>query len=226
MFGTAVELNHVADLPVMEYNTWDVSRSTLLLKRVLDVVVASVALVVLSPLLLLIAVLILLDGGMPVLFTQVRVSQHGKPFTMLKFRTMVANAEQLLPDLVPFDKLQEPMFKLSVDPRVTLVGRALRRASLDELPQLLNVLKGDMSLVGPRPCIPYEIENFAPHHFERFLVPAGVTGLWQVSARASATFGEALDMDVAYARSWSFGLDLRLLGRTPAQVFRQRKATS
>jgi lipopolysaccharide/colanic/teichoic acid biosynthesis glycosyltransferase len=118
------------------------------------------------------------------------------------------------------------MFKLDRGSSVTRAGRVLRKFSLDELPQLLNVIRGDMSLVGPRPCIPYETENFAPHHFERFLVPAGVTGLWQVSARASSTFGEALDMDVAYARSWSLGLDLRLLGRTPTQVFRQRKATS
>ena len=99
--------------------------------------------------------------------------------------------------------------------RSRAVGRWLRRTSLDELPQLLNVLRGDMSLVGPRPCIPYETEFFAPHHFERFLVPAGMTGLWQVEARAHSTFGEALDLDVAYVRGWSLGLDLRLLLRTP-----------
>jgi lipopolysaccharide/colanic/teichoic acid biosynthesis glycosyltransferase len=107
---------------------------------------------------------------------------------------------------------------------VTKVGRWLRKTSLDELPQLINVLRGDMSLVGPRPCIPYETEQFAPHHFERFLVPAGLTGLWQVTARARSTFGEALDMDVAYAHGWSLGLDLRLLLRTPRQLFRQAGA--
>jgi lipopolysaccharide/colanic/teichoic acid biosynthesis glycosyltransferase len=105
---------------------------------------------------------------------------------------------------------------------VTRSGRWLRGTSLDELPQLINVLRGDMSLVGPRPCIEWETEHFEPHHFDRFLVPAGITGLWQVTARAQATFKEALDMDVAYARGWSLGLDLRLICRTPLQVLGRR----
>jgi lipopolysaccharide/colanic/teichoic acid biosynthesis glycosyltransferase len=105
---------------------------------------------------------------------------------------------------------------------VTRIGRWLRRTSLDELPQLLNVLRGEMSLVGPRPCIRYETEHFKSYHFERFLVPQGMTGLWQVAARSHATFGEALDMDVAYARGWSLGLDLRLLCRTPLEILRPR----
>jgi lipopolysaccharide/colanic/teichoic acid biosynthesis glycosyltransferase len=113
------------------------------------------------------------------------------------------------------------LYKLERDDALTPFGRWLRKSSLDELPQLLNVIKGDMSLVGPRPCIEYETEHFAPHHFERFLVLPGMTGLWQVRARARSTFGEALDMDVAYARGWSLGLDLRLLCRTPLVVFRQ-----
>jgi lipopolysaccharide/colanic/teichoic acid biosynthesis glycosyltransferase len=117
------------------------------------------------------------------------------------------------------------MYKLDRADAVTSVGAFLRRTSLDELPQLLNVLRGDMSLVGPRPCIPYETEHFAPHHFERFLVPAGITGYWQVWARARSTFGEALDMDVAYARGWSLGLDLWVLMRTPLEVLR-RKGTA
>jgi lipopolysaccharide/colanic/teichoic acid biosynthesis glycosyltransferase len=112
------------------------------------------------------------------------------------------------------------MYKLDRNDSITRVGRWLRKTSLDELPQLINVLRGDMSLVGPRPCLRYETEYFEPYHFERFLVPAGVTGLWQVTARAKSTFGEALDMDVAYVRGWSLALDLRLLLRTPAQVLR------
>ena len=103
---------------------------------------------------------------------------------------------------------------------MTNAGRWLRKTSLDELPQLVNVIRGDMSLVGPRPCLPYEVEHFAPHHFERFLVPAGLTGLWQVRARSYSTFGEALDLDVLYAQSWSVGLDLSLLARTPLQLLR------
>jgi len=105
-------------------------------------------------------------------------------------------------------------------------GTVLRATGLDELPQLINVLKGDMSLVGPRPCIPYEVQHFKPHHFERFLVPQGLTGLWQVTARAQSSFAEALDMDVAYVRGWSLGLDLRLALRTPLQLLRQRTATA
>jgi lipopolysaccharide/colanic/teichoic acid biosynthesis glycosyltransferase len=118
------------------------------------------------------------------------------------------------------------IYKLERSAEVTRAGRWLRKTSLDELPQLLNVLRGEMSLVGPRPCLVYEMSFFEPHHFERFLVPAGITGLWQVTARASSTFLEALEMDVLYARGWSFGLDLRLLARTPFQLIRQRRRTA
>jgi len=114
------------------------------------------------------------------------------------------------------------LYKLDRADAVTRVGRWLRRTSLDELPQLWNVLRGDMSLVGPRPCIPYEIEHFAPHHFERFLVPAGITGLWQVTARSRSTYGEALEMDVGYARGWSLALDLSLILRTARELLRLR----
>jgi lipopolysaccharide/colanic/teichoic acid biosynthesis glycosyltransferase len=114
------------------------------------------------------------------------------------------------------------LYKLDRRDTVTRVGRWLRKTSLDELPQLWNVLRGEMSLVGPRPCLSYEVEHFAPHHFDRFLVPAGLTGLWQVSARAHSTFGEALDLDALYARSWSLSLDLSLIARTPLQLLRAR----
>jgi lipopolysaccharide/colanic/teichoic acid biosynthesis glycosyltransferase len=117
------------------------------------------------------------------------------------------------------------LYKPAQEKSTTPFGRWLRRTSLDELPQLINVFRGDMSLVGPRPCIPYETEYFEPYQFVRFAVPAGLTGLWQVTARARATFGEALDMDVAYVRSWSLGLDLRLLFRTPFAVLGQRGVT-
>ncbi len=117
-------------------------------------------------------------------------------------------------------------YKLERETVITPFGRFLRKTSLDELPQLINVLRGEMSLVGPRPCIPYETEFFEPHHFDRFLVPQGMTGLWQVAARARSSFGEALEMDVAYVRGWSLGLDLRLILRTPFALFRQRKATA
>jgi lipopolysaccharide/colanic/teichoic acid biosynthesis glycosyltransferase len=117
------------------------------------------------------------------------------------------------------------LYKLDRSESITATGRWLRKTSLDELPQLINVLQGKMSLVGPRPCLAYETEHFAEHHFQRFLVRPGITGLWQVTARAYAGFPEALEMDVAYVRDWSLDLDLRLLLRTPVEVLRQRKAT-
>jgi lipopolysaccharide/colanic/teichoic acid biosynthesis glycosyltransferase len=224
MFGTAVELNHVADLPVMEYNTWDVSRSTLLLKRLLDVAIASTTLVVLSPLLLLISILILVDGGRPILFTQTRVGQHGRPFRMLKFRTMVVNAEQLLPQFVPFDKLDKPMFKLARDPRVTLVGRALRRLSLDELPQLLNVLRGQMSLVGPRPEQIELVDRYAEQDRFRLSVKPGMTGPMQIYGRGHLSFEERLAVEREYVENISVARDLRILALTVAPVVSGRGA--
>jgi lipopolysaccharide/colanic/teichoic acid biosynthesis glycosyltransferase len=164
----------------------------------------------------------------PVFFRQKRFGVGMKEFTALKFRTMRVDAD----DAPHRDFIRQTMtshasappngmYKLDRGDVVTPFGRWLRRTSLDELPQLINVLRGEMSLVGPRPCIPYETDEFAPHHFERFLVPAGMTGYWQVTARAHSTFGEALDMDVAYARSWSLGLDLRLLCKTPLGLLRR-----
>ena len=150
-----------------------------------------------------------------------------KEFTALKFRTMRVDVD----DAPHREYIKQTMssaatlnangiYKLDRDEAVTPFGRWLRKTSLDEVPQLINVLRGEMSLVGPRPCIPYETELFAPYHFDRFLVPQGVTGLWQVTARARSTFGEALDMDVAYARSWSLRLDMTLLVKTPLELLR------
>jgi lipopolysaccharide/colanic/teichoic acid biosynthesis glycosyltransferase len=166
-----------------------------------------------------------------VFFRQTRLGLNMCEFTALKFRTMAFGADTsahrdyirrtMDPRVAP---TTNGLYKLEREDAITRVGRSLRRTSLDELPQLLNVLRGDMSLVGPRPCLPYETEHFQPHHYDRFLVPAGITGLWQVTARAHSTFGEALDMDVAYARGWTLGLDLRLLCKTPLQLL-SRKAT-
>lgn len=233
LVGPKVDVHSVEALALVGLSPARLSPSSRLVKRTIDVVIASLALVFTLPLFVAIAFWIKRDSPGPVLFRQTRLGSNMREFTTLKFRTMhlgTNDAEHRAyirrTMLATADVEAHGMFKLDRAGSITRAGRVLRKLSLDELPQLLNVMKGDMSLVGPRPCIPYETENFAPHHFERFLVPAGVTGLWQVSARASSTFGEALDMDVAYARSWSLGLDLRLLGRTPAQVFRQRKATS
>jgi exopolysaccharide biosynthesis polyprenyl glycosylphosphotransferase len=219
---TTVEELHLVTVPATR-----TSRVSLAVKRVLDVLLASAALVVLAPVLALLALLVKRSSPGPVLFRQTRLGLHQRPFTFLKFRTMAAGTSPEAhrayvrraadPDALPED---HGLFKLEQAGAVTGVGAWLRRTSLDELPQLLNVLRGDMSLVGPRPCIPYELEHFAPKHFERFAVPAGITGLWQARARAHATFAEALDLDVAYARSRSLALDFRLLLETPLQMLR------
>jgi lipopolysaccharide/colanic/teichoic acid biosynthesis glycosyltransferase len=152
-----------------------------------------------------------------------------RTFTLLKFRTMTNGTSSAAHEAyvrASMDGTIAPegngLFKLERDDVITRSGRWLRRTSLDELPQLINVVRGEMSLVGPRPCLAYEVDGFLPHHYERFAVPAGITGLWQVMARAHSTFREALDMDVSYARGWSFALDLRLLFRTPFQLLRSK----
>jgi exopolysaccharide biosynthesis polyprenyl glycosylphosphotransferase len=231
LLGPNLAHHSIEALPLTGIPPIRLPRSSRLLKRLLDICGALVALLVTWPLFVVFAVLIKLDSPGPVLFRQQRLGIGMKEFTALKFRTMTVGAD----DAAHRDYIRrslaaeldgteaEGIYKLQ-RPEITKVGAWLRKTSLDELPQLLNVLRGDMSLVGPRPCIAYETEHFSPHHFERFLVPAGLTGLWQVTARAKATFSEALDMDVAYARGWSLGLDLSLLCRTPAQVLRSRGA--
>jgi exopolysaccharide biosynthesis polyprenyl glycosylphosphotransferase len=226
--GANVGVRTLEGLPLLGLPAMKMSRSSRFLKRCLDVVGASILLALTAPLLGLIAYLVRRDSSGPVFFRQTRLGMEAREFTLLKFRTMHDGTDdaphrEYISQIMTSDALPSSnnLYKLE-RPEVTRVGGWLRRTSLDELPQLLNVLRGDMSLVGPRPSIPYELELFAPHHFERFLVPAGLTGLWQVEARAHSTFGEALDLDVAYARDWSFGLDLRLLLETPRLIFRKR----
>jgi exopolysaccharide biosynthesis polyprenyl glycosylphosphotransferase len=225
-----VAVHTIEGFPVFGLTPARIPRSSRFLKRTVDVVGASLLLLLTLPMMALIALLVRLDSPGPVFFRQARLGLDGKQFTILKFRTMREGTDDdphrayirdiMAPGAAPGPK---SLYKLSRPESVTRVGHWLRRTSLDEWPQLLNVLTGSMSLVGPRPCIPYETEYFSPHHFERFLVPAGITGLWQVEARAHSTFAEALDLDVAYARGWSLGLDLRLLLRTPLLMFRRRE---
>jgi exopolysaccharide biosynthesis polyprenyl glycosylphosphotransferase len=224
MFGTAVRLSHIADLPVVEYNTWGLSRSTLLLKRAMDFAVGLVALVLLLPLFVLIALAIKLESRGPVIFTQRRAGVDGRRFSMRKFRTMVADAEAQLPRLVAFEQLTDPMFKLRNDPRVTRVGRFLRRTSLDELPQLWNVLRGDMSLVGPRPEQVELVERYQPEHLFRLTVKPGLTGPMQVFGRGRLTFEERLAVEREYIENLSLGRDLRILGLTLPTVLMGRGA--
>jgi exopolysaccharide biosynthesis polyprenyl glycosylphosphotransferase len=218
MFGTAVQLSHVADLPVVEYTTWDVSRSTLLLKRILDIVVSVVTIALLLPLGAIIAICIKVSSRGPVIFAQRRSGLNGKPFRMYKFRTMVSDAEARLSEVISLDDLRDPMFKLPHDPRVTRVGRLLRRTSLDELPQLINVLKGDMSLVGPRPEQVELVDRYRPEHRFRLDVKPGITGPMQVYGRGALSFDERLALEREYIENLSLGRDLHLLALTLAAV--------
>jgi lipopolysaccharide/colanic/teichoic acid biosynthesis glycosyltransferase len=193
-------------------------------KRAFDVVAAGAALVVLSPLLALIALAVRLDSRGPALFRQERLGLGGRPFRVAKFRTMHMGVSDeahraYIAALASGEAGSDPgLKKLTRDPRVTRVGAFLRKTSLDELPQLLNVVTGEMSLVGPRPALTYELEHYRPQHFERFGVRPGLTGLWQVSGRSEVGFIEMLDLDVEYARSSGPLLDARILLRTPAAL--------
>ena len=225
LVGPGVKVDTLEGLPLVELPPPSLTRSSRWIKRAIDATVAGIALLLAAPVFAYIALRVKLDSPGPVFFRQKRLGQDRREFEVLKFRTMkVDNDDSAHRDFIK--ELMDPrtakttngIYKLDRGDAVTRSGRWLRATSLDELPQLINVLRGDMSLVGPRPCIDYETTHFLPHHFDRFLVPAGITGLWQVTARAHSTFREALDMDVAYARGWSLGLDLRLLARTPLQV--------
>ena len=224
VFGTAVQLNHVADLPLIEYSTWHVPRSTMLLKRVFDVVVGAVLLVLALPAMLVIAVAVALDSGRPILFRQLRATVGGRPFWILKFRTMVADAETLLPALVDLDELDDPVFKIADDPRRTRVGRVLRRFSLDELPQLLNVVVGDMSLVGPRPEQVELVSRYDREHRFRLAVRPGLTGPMQIYGRGRLTFEERLAVERDYVENLSLGRDLRILALTVSTIWSGRGA--
>jgi lipopolysaccharide/colanic/teichoic acid biosynthesis glycosyltransferase len=225
--GPNAEVHALEAMPMLGLPPARLGRSSRLLKRATDIVGAALLLTVTAPLFAVFAWKIKRESPGPVFFRQRRLGINQREFTVLKFRTMRTDADEGPHREYIKNTMNggsEPgskgLFKLERTDDVTGFGRWLRRKSLDELPQLVNVLRGEMSLVGPRPCLPYEVEHFAPHHFERFLVPAGMTGLWQVAARAHSNFGEALDMDVLYARSWSLGLDFQLLLRTPLQLLR------
>jgi lipopolysaccharide/colanic/teichoic acid biosynthesis glycosyltransferase len=202
--------------------------------RVLDVVLSSVLLVLLTPLFALIALAIRLDSRGPILFRQRRFGRDQKPFVVTKFRTMRHGAghethRTFVLGLIAGDHPERPnggpQFKLVEDERVTRVGRLLRRSSLDELPQLWNVLQGDMSLVGPRPPIPYEVEHYPPHWFARFAVKPGVTGLWQVSGRSDLTLEQMIALDVEYSRRRSVWLNIWILARTVPAVLSGKGAS-
>jgi len=194
------------------------------LKRWLDIVTSVTMMLLLMPLCALIVLAIKLTSRGPVLFRQERIGLGGKRFTILKFRTMTADNDPSIHRDWMRDFITKPSvarrqsWKMSRDPRVTPLGHALRRTCLDEIPQFFNVLKGEMSLVGPRPCIPYEYEYYQAWHCDRVTAMPGLTGLWQISDRARISFDEMVKLDLEYIRHWSIWLDIRILLRTPSAV--------
>ena len=216
--GPRTTIRPVAGLPLLHVDHPDLRGVRWLIKSAFDRAVALSALIALTPLLTGIALTIRLTDSGPALFRQTRVGKNGRQFTVYKFRTMVADAEARKAELKALNECDGLLFKIRHDPRITRVGSWLRRYSLDELPQLINVLAGDMSLVGPRPALPDETSAYGPHMRRRLAVKPGITGLWQVSGRSDLPWEESVRLDVRYVENWSFVLDLQILWKTWSAV--------
>jgi exopolysaccharide biosynthesis polyprenyl glycosylphosphotransferase len=218
--GPRVHIRPVAGLPLLHVERPELTGVRRFTKELVDRSLATLGLVILAPALLAIAVAVRLDSRGPVFFRQERVGRCGVTFTMLKFRSMVQDAPRLAEQLAAANEGNEVLFKMRDDPRVTRVGRTLRRYSLDELPQLINVLCGHMSLVGPRPPLAKEVAKYGADMHRRFLVKPGLTGLWQVSGRSDLSWDDSVRIDVRYVENWSLALDLMILWKTVGAVVR------
>jgi exopolysaccharide biosynthesis polyprenyl glycosylphosphotransferase len=208
----------IGDMPLISLHEERLPVAGLFLKRALDLAGAGAALMLLAPALAVLGILVRLDSPGPVLYAALRAGRKGKPFRCYKFRTMVRDADNLKKKLREQNQRQGPFFKITDDPRITRVGRWLRRYSLDELPQLWNVLKGEMSLVGPRPHPLDDFSGYAIEHLPRLDVMPGMTGLWQVTARRDPSFQTGMKLDIEYIHRWSLGMDLRILLKTAVVV--------
>jgi exopolysaccharide biosynthesis polyprenyl glycosylphosphotransferase len=213
-------IEYIGQFPTIPLHSGHVPEVGLLLKRAMDMAIALLTLVLLAPLLLLIAAAVKLDSPGPVFYSSERLGKKGRVFHCLKFRTMVRDAEKRRADVMHMNERDGVLFKISNDPRITRLGRLLRRYSLDELPQFINVLRGDMSIVGPRPPLASEVKEYKLSHLRRLDVMPGITGLWQVQARQDPSFDNYISLDVTYVDSWSIWLDLKILLRTFAVVVR------
>jgi len=218
IMGTGVE-----NKPVKSTN--EKTLTYYILKRLIDLIGAAVGLILLMPLLVITAIAVKIDSKGPIFFCQQRVGHHGKVFKMYKFRSMVTNAEDLLSGLKDKNEMSGPMFKMKSDPRVTKVGRFIRRTSIDELPQLINVIKGEMSLVGPRPNLPREVENFSEHQKQKLLVKPGLTCYWQVMGRNSIDFHQWIELDIKYIEERTLWGDMKLIFKTLKVLFGDNNAS-
>ena len=211
-------VEYVGQFPTIPLHRREFSRGSFVLKRGMDIILASLALLIASPVMLMIALLVRLDSPGPIFYGAERIGRKGRVFKCYKFRTMVANADRMRKELAHMNERDSILFKISNDPRITRVGARLRKYSLDELPQFYNVLKGDMSLVGPRPPLAAEVEKYHLSHLRRLDVLPGITGLWQVEARQDPSFDSYISLDTAYVDNWNLMLDLRILARTVSVV--------
>jgi exopolysaccharide biosynthesis polyprenyl glycosylphosphotransferase len=215
-----MDIDDINGIPLLGFRRVSIKGWNLAVKRAIDVIVSSAGLFLLAPVMACISLAIKLGSHGPVLFAQTRVGKGGRPFVALKFRSMREGADQEISQLADRNEATGPIFKIRQDPRVTAVGRFIRRLSLDELPQLYNILRGEMSLIGPRPPIPAEVNQYKEWHRERLAVSPGLTGLWQVSGRSDVTFDEMVLMDIYYIENWSLWLDFRIMFRTiPTVLF-------
>lgn len=219
-----LQVEELDGIPLLGTRELSIQGWNLVLKRATDLLVTTVVGILTFPVTALIALAIRLDSAGAVIYQQIRIGKNGKPFTCYKFRSMVTDADELRDTLAELNEATGPLFKVRNDPRQTRVGRFLRRYSLDELPQLYNVLRGEMSLVGPRPNLPYEVEQYQEWHKKRLSVSPGLTGLWQVSGRSDLTFDEMVLLDIYYVENWSLALDLHILLRSIPAVLKGRGA--
>jgi len=214
----SIRIEDFLGIPTMAFTTTPAKPAELLIKTAFDYVTSAIGLVIILPLFLVISLCVKLTSKGPVFFKQDRCGLNGRRFQLLKFRTMVENAEELKGTLKAQNEMTGPVFKITNDPRVTLAGRILRKLSLDELPQPINILRGEMSLVGPRPPIPSEVENYELWQMRRLSMKPGITCIWQVNGRNHVEFGEWMKMDLQYIDNWSIWLDLKLLLATVPAV--------
>jgi exopolysaccharide biosynthesis polyprenyl glycosylphosphotransferase len=220
-----MELHEFDGFPLLSFSTTPTNEALLFVRRILDVILAGFILVIFGPLVMLpAAILIKLTSSGPVLFKQTRCGLNGRQFVMYKFRSMVSNAEQLRVELEGLNEMDGPVFKSSRDPRITTVGKIIRRFSIDELPQVFNVLRGDMSLVGPRPPLPSEVARYERWQRRRLSMKPGMTCLWQISGRNEVSFDDWMKLDLTYIDNWSLLLDLKILLKTVPVVLLGRGA--
>ncbi|MDD2653609.1 MAG: sugar transferase [Candidatus Omnitrophica bacterium] len=221
---STIEMHHIGSVPLLQYHIKEIHGTDLIIKRALDLCLSGLALLLCCPLFLILSVLIKLDSPGPIWYISKRCGRKGRLFNFYKFRSMVQNADTMLGSLKDKNEKKGPIFKMADDPRVTKLGRLMRKLSLDELPQLWNVFKGDMSLVGPRPPTPEEVEQYKDWQLKRLQIKPGITCLWQIRGRSNLSFYKWVKLDLWYINNWSFGLDLKILWLTIPVVLKRKGA--